>query len=241
MNNKPTDLCGTFVHSNIHLFFAFIIHKIMRKTKAEAQQTREALLAAALEVFYRRGVSQASLHEIACTAGVTRGALYWHFKNKEDLFDALFQQIFQELMHQIDNDIAAQSPDIWQNFATAITQAFMRLVSNESHHKFCHILHLNCEHTEQNHNIVQLLRQYQQLWRSRLCAVFTLSLQQQKLPPDIDIDLAALYFQSVVMGLTDLWLSNPEAIDLNSVVPRFIATSMEVLQHSPHLRRPAVK
>ena len=116
----------------------------MRKTKAEAQQTREALLAAALEVFYRRGVSQASLHEIACSAGVTRGALYWHFKNKEDLFDALFQQIFQELMHQIDNDIAAQSPDIWQNFATAITQAFMRLVSNESHHKFCHILHLNC-------------------------------------------------------------------------------------------------
>ena len=241
MNNKPTDLCGTFVHSNIHLFFAFIIHKIMRKTKAEAQQTREAMLAAALDVFYRRGVSQASLHEIACTAGVTRGALYWHFKNKEDLFDALFQQIFQELMHQLDNDIAAQSPDIWQNFATAITQAFMRLVSNESHHKFCHILHLNCEHTEQNHNIVQLLRQYQQLWRSRLCAVFTLSLQQQKLPPDIDIDLAALYFQSVVMGLTDLWLSNPEAIDLNSVVPRFIATSMEVLQHSPHLRRPAVK
>ena len=241
MNNKPTDLCGTFVHSNIHLFFAFIIHKIMRKTKAEAQQTREALLAAALDVFYRRGVSQASLHEIACTAGVTRGALYWYFKNKEDLFDALFQQIFQELMHQLDNDIAAQSPDIWQNFATAITQAFMRLVSNESHHKFCHILHLNCEHTEQNHNIVQLLRQYQQLWRSRLCAVFTLSLQQQKLPPDIDIDLAALYFQSVVMGLTDLWLSNPEAIDLNSVVPRFIATSMEVLQHSPHLRRPAVK
>ena len=213
----------------------------MRKTKAEAQQTREALLAAALDVFYRRGVSQASLHEIACTAGVTRGALYWHFKNKEDLFDALFQQIFQELMHQLDNDIAAQSPDIWQNFATAITQAFMLLVSNESHHKFCHILHLNCEHTEQNHNIVQLLRQYQQLWRSRLCAVFTLSLQQQKLPPDIDIDLAALYFQSVVMGLTDLWLSNPEAIDLNSVVPRFIATSMEVLQHSPHLRRPAVK
>ena len=88
---------------------------------------------------------------------------------------------------------------------------------------------------------MQLLRQYQQLWRSRLCAVFTLSLQQQKLPPDIDIDLAALYFQSVVMGLTALWLSNPEAIDLNSVVPRFIATSMEVLQHSPHLRRPAVK
>ena len=166
----------------------------MRKTKAEAQQTRESLLATALEVFYRRGVSQASLHEIACTAGVTRGALYWHFENKEALFDALFQQIFQELTTQLDNDIATQSPDIWHNFTTALEQVFVRLIHNESHRKFFHIIHLNCEHTEHNHNIVQLLRQYQQLWHSRLRAVFSLSLQQQKLPSGIDIDLAVLYF-----------------------------------------------
>ena len=62
----------------------------MRKTKEEAQQTRSNLLNAALNVFYERGVAQASLDEIAKAAGVTRGALYWHFKNKEDLFEALF-------------------------------------------------------------------------------------------------------------------------------------------------------
>ena len=56
----------------------------MRKTKQEALQTRNNLLEAALIVFYDRGVAQASLDEIAKTAGVTRGALYWHFKNKED-------------------------------------------------------------------------------------------------------------------------------------------------------------
>ncbi|WP_272942305.1 TetR family transcriptional regulator [Kingella kingae] len=54
----------------------------MRKTKEEAQKTRQHLLNAALEVFWRKGVTQASLHEIAVEAGVTRGALYWHFKNK---------------------------------------------------------------------------------------------------------------------------------------------------------------
>ena len=56
----------------------------MRKTKEEAQQTRCNLLAAALTVFYHRGVAHTSLDEIAKAAGVTRGALYWHFKNKED-------------------------------------------------------------------------------------------------------------------------------------------------------------
>lgn len=53
----------------------------MRKTKSEAEKTRQHLLDAALEVFWRKGVTSASLQEIAEEAGVTRGALYWHFAN----------------------------------------------------------------------------------------------------------------------------------------------------------------
>ena len=77
----------------------------MRKTKAEALQTRQDLLLSALNVFYQHGVARASLNEIARNAGVTRGALYWHFKNKEDLFDALFQLIFQDISQELERDI----------------------------------------------------------------------------------------------------------------------------------------
>lgn len=63
----------------------------MKRTKAQALQTREHLMLAALDVFHHHGVSRASLNEIAQAAGMTRGALYWHFKNKEALFEALFQ------------------------------------------------------------------------------------------------------------------------------------------------------
>ena len=85
----------------------------MRKTKAEALKTREELLLSALDTFYERGISRASLNEIAQTAGVTRGALYWHFKNKEALFEALFQRISDEVTQETLRDIEAQSPDIW--------------------------------------------------------------------------------------------------------------------------------
>ena len=64
----------------------------MRKTKIEANKTRQHLLNAALEVFWREGVTRASLQAIAQQAGVTRGALYWHFKNKEDLFESMIEQ-----------------------------------------------------------------------------------------------------------------------------------------------------
>ena len=133
----------------------------MRKTKAEAQQTREALLAAALDVFYRRSVSHASLHEIATAAGLTRGALYWHFKNKEDLFDALFQQWGAELNAHLDSDIATASPDIWRNLLAAAEQFLHRLADDADFRKFCHILHLNCKFTEDNQAIVTLVQQYQ--------------------------------------------------------------------------------
>ena len=70
---------------------------MVRKTKEEAQETRNAILDAAERVFLERGVSHTSLAEIAAAAGVTRGAIYWHFANKSDVFDALFERVFAPL------------------------------------------------------------------------------------------------------------------------------------------------
>ena len=62
---------------------------MVRRTKAEAMETRTHILDAAEHVFHRKGVLSASLNDIACEAGVTRGAIYWHFKNKHDVFVAM--------------------------------------------------------------------------------------------------------------------------------------------------------
>ena len=68
-----------------------------RKTKVEAQETRNAILDAAERVFQEHGVSRTSLAQIAAAAGVTRGAIYWHFANKGDLYDAMVQRVFGPL------------------------------------------------------------------------------------------------------------------------------------------------
>lgn len=64
-----------------------------RKTKAEAQATRNSLIDAAEQLFLTHGVSRSSLQDIAQAAGVTRGAVYWHFRDKIDLFDALMERV----------------------------------------------------------------------------------------------------------------------------------------------------
>jgi TetR/AcrR family transcriptional regulator, acrAB operon repressor len=63
-----------------------------RRTKEEAQATRSHILDTAELVFEQRGVSGTSLHEIAKAAGLTRGAIYWHFEDKADLFNAMMER-----------------------------------------------------------------------------------------------------------------------------------------------------
>ena len=63
-----------------------------RRTKEEALETRNALIDAAELVFELRGVAGTALQEVAETAGVTRGAVYWHFRDKADLFNAMMDR-----------------------------------------------------------------------------------------------------------------------------------------------------
>ena len=74
---------------------------MVRRTKEEAQRTRERILDTAEREFQRRGVSRTSLEEMARAAGVTRGAIYWHFKDKADLFNAMMKRVTLPLESEI--------------------------------------------------------------------------------------------------------------------------------------------
>jgi TetR/AcrR family acrAB operon transcriptional repressor len=64
-----------------------------RRTKEEALVTRRRILDAAESLFEAQGVSGTSLHAIAMAAGVTRGAIYWHFKDKSAVFNAMIDRV----------------------------------------------------------------------------------------------------------------------------------------------------
>lgn len=83
----------------------------MRRTKADAEATRQKILSAAERVFYAKGVSNTTLEEVAKEAGVTRGAIYWHFSNKTDLFLALHDAVPLPQEDMIAEEIEAESAD----------------------------------------------------------------------------------------------------------------------------------
>ena len=81
---------------------------MVRRTKEEAQATRSLILDTAELVFQERGVSRTTLNQIAQAAGLTRGAIYWHFKDKADLFNAMMQRVtlpMEEAASRIDDPL----------------------------------------------------------------------------------------------------------------------------------------
>ena len=65
----------------------------MRRTKSQSEETRQGIMDAAETVFIEIGVSRASMEKVAAEAGVTRGAIYWHFANKNEMLAGIIQRV----------------------------------------------------------------------------------------------------------------------------------------------------
>lgn len=74
-----------------------------RKSKEDTEKTRLAIIDAARRVFLRSGVARSTFEEIAAEAGVTRGAVYYHFQDKETLFFAIREDILAWLEAPVDD------------------------------------------------------------------------------------------------------------------------------------------
>jgi TetR/AcrR family transcriptional regulator, acrAB operon repressor len=74
----------------------------MRRTKEEAERTRRQIMSAALNVFDQRGIARTTMEHIAAAAGVTRGAIYWHFSDKQALVKAVRDDVSLPLVDRAD-------------------------------------------------------------------------------------------------------------------------------------------
>ncbi len=97
---------------------------VKNRKAQQSQRTRGVLLQAARELFAKKGYAHTAAEEIVQRAGVTRGALYHHFRNKEDLFQAVFETIEQELIRRVLEaaDLGPCSP--WERLSMGC-QAFL--------------------------------------------------------------------------------------------------------------------
>ncbi len=97
-----------------------------------AERTRMEILKSARTVFTKTGFAASSLQQIAKNAGVTRGALYHHFRNKEDIFLAVFRTLQAEIIENLKDGAFAETEDSWTG-VSAILYAFLEYSQNEEY------------------------------------------------------------------------------------------------------------
>ena len=73
-----------------------------RKTKQEAERTRERILASALALFSKKGYDHTTFTDVAARLKLTKGAVYWHFESKEKLLIELVQRAFAQFRRQLE-------------------------------------------------------------------------------------------------------------------------------------------
>ncbi|MDF3832269.1 TetR/AcrR family transcriptional regulator [Cupriavidus basilensis] len=88
---------------------------MVRRTRAEMEETRATLLATARQVFSERGYADTSMDDLTAQAGLTRGALYHHFGEKKGLLAAVVEQIDAEMDERLQT-ISDTAEDGWEGF-----------------------------------------------------------------------------------------------------------------------------
>jgi AcrR family transcriptional regulator len=85
---------------------------VVSKKAQRSERTREALLTRCLHLFAQRGFSSTSVDDVASAAGVTKGAMYWHFSSKEEIFHAILDRIREQWLAIVHLPVSAErTPD----------------------------------------------------------------------------------------------------------------------------------
>ncbi|MFZ6046254.1 TetR family transcriptional regulator [Pseudomonas sp. CR3202] len=121
----------------------------MRRTKEEAEKTRGAILVAAEHLFLENGVAHTSLEQIARAAGVTRGAVYWHFQNKAHLFNEMLSQVRLPQEQMIERLCGCNGQDPMMSLRDLCLEAIVNLARDEQRQRIFTILLHRCEFTEE--------------------------------------------------------------------------------------------
>ncbi|WP_337997445.1 TetR family transcriptional regulator [Oleispirillum naphthae] len=191
-----------------------------RKTKTDAESTRQNLLDAAEILFFEKGVSGTTLEEIATAAGVTRGALYWHFANKGDLFVAMHARVALPLDEMADAILEQDNPlialrDYW-------ARAIEYLCECEHTRRVVDILLRKCEYIQEIDQIATCTNAWVTQSVALMEQAFDKAKRQGLIPEEVDPHCAALSLCSMVTGLTYLWLSMPTFIDMKKQSPQML-------------------
>lgn len=201
-----------------------------RRTKEDALATREGILDAAELLFVQQGVSGTTLQHIASAAGVTRGAIYWHFEDKGAMFNALMERAkmpLESALQVLDRTDAADPLHDLRNYMLCVLQL---TVNDPKARRVFEIALLKLEFVGELDAVRERRKQSQATWMKRAESRIRLAIKHGQARRSVAPRAAALGMYAMLEGLIRIWLLDPAAFDLVKLGGQIVDTQLDALR-----------
>lgn len=199
-----------------------------RRTKADALKTRQHLIETAIVQFAARGVSNTTLNDIADAANVTRGALYWHFENKTQLFNELWLQQ-PPLRDLIQEQLVGRWGDNpLQRLQERLVVGLQYIAENPRQQALMQILYHKCEF----HNDMiseQAIREKIGINHLDMRIALQQCMDEGLVATGLDLDVIIIILHGSFSGIVKNWLINPMSYDLYKQAPVLVDNVLKML------------
>jgi TetR/AcrR family acrAB operon transcriptional repressor len=190
---------------------------MVRRTKEEAAATRDSMLDAAEKLFVEQGVSRTTLQHIATAAGVTRGAIYWHFDDKGALFNAMMERAtlpLESAMQVLDQSDAADPLADLREYMLSVLR----------------ITTLKMEFVDELDAVRLRRRQSKEAWMTRAEGRIRMAIEREQIHTKVSQRALALGMWSLIEGLIRNWMFDPTSFDLLETGTEIIDTYIDGLR-----------
>lgn len=199
----------------------------MRKTKEDAEKTRKELIDAARQVFHQCGVSRSTLEKIAKAAGVTRGAVYWHFKDKAALFFAMREDVFTPMVERTDSFLFSTAYENPLDAIEASLKEFFRVLEDCSVvREVFEIMISRCEYVDEFASVQEEVGRPAQEFLRKIESVYQQAAEKGMLRPGLEPTQAAHDTWAFTSGLLHLLLGCQIDRGLDAQIPEMISRHM---------------
>jgi TetR/AcrR family transcriptional regulator, acrAB operon repressor len=179
----------------------------MKKTKEDAELTRKAVLKAAMKVFSKKGYTQTSLAEVAKEAGMTRGAIYWHFSNKHQLLSSVIDECDKEWEIMINNIINADtSPS--QKIKTLISVFISLIVKKDQYRLMEEIMVFKTSSDSELQKLYLTHMENVKLFRQMLKDLVQEGIDTGEFESRFEAESIVVAMTSYIAGIKTAWLSD---------------------------------
>lgn len=187
---------------------------MVRRTKEDAQATRALLLDAAERLFHAQGVSRTSLHDIAVAAGTTRGAIYWHFKDKADLFNAMMDRVTLPLEESLRLVGEEPSADPLADIRLTVRHCLQLVAGDERVRRVFDIAVHQVEYVDELRAVKEQHIAVRNGCQEQMESGMAAAADCHRLALPLPASVAARGLHALVDGLLQNWLLDPRGFDL---------------------------